>query len=384
MVEDEGTSTNQVIRSELNIERFPLFTTSQFKGKSREYTREERLPSGDVQQKRVVIGKIADNEVGVFRILDLKCFYTLVKLWENAGRPVDQDVSFSIHRISKILGKVWSGRSYKQVKDSLERLRKIPIDWIHAFYCKDRDETHELLETFTILAVLKLYEKRGKKQRVMEALSCFRFNESIIANLLNNYSKPIWLDVVLNLHKEISILLYLHIDLVMAKRTDYARRLDNLILEDLDLGGSYPYPSYRRRVIEPALKELKGIRLSTGTLTSAELEKTQDGADWKVVFKKTPFVESLPPPDAPEVMSFVTDILQVTGDVYSRPFYTQLARKAVANPKLFDLIYRCLSEVKQDAREGKILTNEGAAFTDRLKRYCQERGIDLGLRPSAN
>jgi hypothetical protein len=37
-----------------------------------------------------------------------------------------------------------------------------------------------------------------------------------------------------------------------------------------------------------------------------------------------------------------------------------------------------LSEVKDDFRRGRVRKSKGAAFTDRLKRYCEERGILLG------
>jgi hypothetical protein len=72
----------------------------------------------------------------------------------------------------------------------------------------------------------------------------------------------------------------------------------------------------------------------------------------------------------------------VTGDEHSRPFYAKLAQLAIANPRLWDLIYRTLGEVKEEAHEGLIRTTKGAVFTDKLKRYCKERGIDLGLRGS--
>ncbi|MGB9861274.1 MAG: hypothetical protein ACPLRP_02970 [Candidatus Bipolaricaulaceae bacterium] len=37
--------------------------------------------------------------------------------------------------------------------------------------------------------------------------------------------------------------------------------------------------------------------------------------------------------------------------------------------------YRVLSEVKDDFRRGRVRKNKGAAFTDRLKRFCLDRGI---------
>jgi len=75
-------------------------------------------------------------------------------------------------------------------------------------------------------------------------------------------------------------------------------------------------------------------------------------------------------------------MLELLGDERSRPFYLKLARRAVDHPRLLDLVYRCLSEVKEEWREGLIRTSKGAVFVDKLKRYCKERGIDLGLKSS--
>ena len=73
------------------------------------------------------------------------------------------------------------------------------------------------------------------------------------------------------------------------------------------------------------------------------------------------------------------EIVTVTADQHSRAFYYKIARLALETPRLRDLIYRCLSEVKEEAHAGMIRTNKGAVFTDKLKRNCAEHGIDLGL-----
>jgi hypothetical protein len=367
------------------MEKFPLFTTSQYKGKSREYSREEHTPNGDIQKRTVVIGKIAENEVGILRILDLKCYYALVKIWEEAGRPDHESVKFSIHSIAKILGKSWSGRSYAQIKSSLERLRKIPIDWIRAFKNKESEDTINVLETFTILDDLKLIERReGKK--VKDAVSAFRFNAHLIANLRSNYSKPVALDTLYGFKKDISVLLYSHLDLILSKRTNYSRRLENLITQDLDLGTGYEYPSYRKRLIQPALDELLGCRLSTGLLMRAQLEKTSDGKDYKLVCQKRPYETNELPASVNDVdvMGIVKEIILVTEDPSSEAFFIKIARKAVRVPRLYDVIFTCLSEIKLEAREGRILKNKGAAFTDKLKRQCDEHHIDLALSSTSH
>jgi hypothetical protein len=76
-----------------------------------------------------------------------------------------------------------------------------------------------------------------------------------------------------------------------------------------------------------------------------------------------------------EIEALVEEILRVTGDEESRAFYQRVARLCPT-----DLLYRVLSEVKDEWRRGLIRTTKGAVFTDKLKRLCREWGIELGLR----
>jgi hypothetical protein len=276
-----------IIRSELNLEKWPMFTTSTFKGNSKTIVRRVMLPSGEVDERKVIIGKINNVEVGVFRIFDFKGFCALVKLWEEQGRPSDKNVYFSFYKIAEILGLSGGGRSNVLIKEMLSRLRKIPIDWINSFYNREEKEMESLLESFTILSDLVIFEKsKGKNGQPSLAISSFSFDKRLIANWLNNYSKPLVLDDIFKFKKEISILLYRYVDLMMADKVHYERVTADLISE-LDLPqNAYPYPAQRKKLFDPVVKELQGVEISTGVITNCELIKTVDGKDWKIVVDK--------------------------------------------------------------------------------------------------
>jgi hypothetical protein len=368
------------VRPDLNLERWQIFATSQFRGKSRV------LERGNA---RVIIGRVKDSseekgyrEIGVLRIPEMKCFYALVKLWEQANRPWERNVVFSVHELAEILQMSWGGRSFQLIEEWLDRLKKIPIDWINSYYQKDTGVIENILHSFTVLSDLVIY-KRSEGGQVTSGLSSFRFHERILRNLLANHTKPVNLTVLLGFKKEISILLYRHLDLVMADKTRYERKSANLIIEDLQLDGErYAYPSRRKQVLEPALAELKGVELSTGILTEAKLEWTADESDWKGIFEKRP-LEKLPSRGSPPVISeseiraLVEAMVEALEDEHSRPFYAKVARVCPSQ-----VIYRILSEVKDEWLQGRVRRSKGALFTDKIKRYCQERGIDLGLRTS--
>lgn len=380
-----------LIRPELNLEKWSLFATSQYKGRSREIFRQ--IETG--KTIGVKIGKQIDDkgntlEVGVLRVLDLKGFYGLIKLWEETGKLTNQLVKARMRQLARILKKSWGGKTNKELKMMLQRLRRIPIDWVASFYHKKTNTIDKMLAQVNILTDLRVYE-REKGKKIEEAAFAFKFHDVILQNLINNHTKPLNLNVILGFKKELSMFLYRHVDLIMADKLHYQRTTKNLI-SDIGLEiKSYPYPSLRKQVLQPALRELKGVRLSTGTLTYARLHRTANNNEWKVVFKKDPLrplleVETeghrtyLRPNSKKQVMDYkvqaliVEDILRVLRDEKSRAFYTKIAKLC---PQ--DMIYRALSEIKQDYSDSSIRKSRGAIFTEKIKRYSKEAGIDLRL-----
>jgi hypothetical protein len=276
-----------VIRQELNIEKWPLFTTSTYREKSREIIREAILENGDRITRKVTIGKIRKEEIGVLRLQDYKTLCVLVHLWEKVDRPINSSVSFALHQLAHILKLQWGGKTHKELYQSLERLKAIPIIWEDSFYQKKTDTTEKMVTYFNLLDDLTIFERRkgARKEETYLALSGFKLNGRLINNLLSNYSKPIYLDVIMKLKKDISLLLYRFIDLIMADKNCYERKTKELF-RDLELS-EYKYSSQRNRLLSPALKELEGLELTTGVLSYARLEQTIDGKDWKVVFRKS-------------------------------------------------------------------------------------------------
>lgn len=274
----------KIIRSELNIEKWPIFTTSTFKGKSREFSREITTEDGKVLSKKVIVGRIAGKEAGVLRTFEMKGFYALVKIWEETGKPLNKNVNFALHQIAEILKREWGRTTYRQIRNMIDRLRFTPIKWTYSWKVKGTKEEYSLEDGFTILVDKKIFEKKESNQRVF-SFSSFRFHDAILKNLIEKHTKPVYLDVILKLKKEISMFLYRHIDLIMADKNWYERRTKELF-RDLDLG-NYAHPSKRKQLLKPVLEELEGIELSTGIISQAKLVKTADGKDWKVVFRKS-------------------------------------------------------------------------------------------------
>src|SRR5438045_7452656 len=94
----------------------------------------------------------------------------------------------------------------------------------------------------------------------------FKFDDHVLANLQLNYTKPVCIEEFFKLKSEIAQLIYSHIDLVLADKTKYERRSRELF-DDLGLKNpEYNHMHERKRALDRAVRELRGIRLSTGML----------------------------------------------------------------------------------------------------------------------
>src|ERR1035441_7696498 len=96
---------------------------------------------------------------------------------------------------------------------------------------------------------------------------------------------------MIDLKSDIGVLLYSHVDLMLARKDTYERRTKELF-QDLGLTNPEYNRQYERyRALKKALAELQGVRLSTGVLKTAAIQKTVDGKDYKTIFKKTAAAE---------------------------------------------------------------------------------------------
>ena len=274
------------IRSELNIEKWPAIwqpAKSKNKPALRTMQREILSEDGSRMVSRVEVGY---TQLGTLTTEEQKLLYVLIKLWEEGGKP-DRQVFFSTRGLARALRKKgWGSNVIFALTKSLRKLRTIPIEWINSYF--DQTDSGVVVvdrRPFTILGDLRIVERR-QDGAVNSSLGYFQFDDHILANLQRNYTKPVCIEEFFKLRSEIAQLVYSHVDLILADKTRYERRTRELF-DDLGLKNpEYQHMFERRRVLERALKELQGIRLSSGVLRTASLEKTKDGKDYKVSFSK--------------------------------------------------------------------------------------------------
>lgn len=286
-IEQDMQKNLQKIHPELNLEKWNIFvpSSSRLDYLEVERTREITLQNGSKVQVKVRVQKV--GRLGVLTTEDKKTCCALQKMWEDEGKPT-HPVAFSCRKLAKILKKTWGVNTVKAITNSLTRLRTVPMIWDGAFFNADTNETEELLTAFTILSDLKIVTRR-KDGHVTGENSYFCFNDYILKNLRANHTKPVYLDVILGFKSDIALLLYTHIDLILARTNPYSRYTEALFTELGLEGKTYCHASARKRKLEKAIEELKGVPLSTGILSSIRIEKSTHTQDYKVTFTKRPY-----------------------------------------------------------------------------------------------
>ncbi len=322
-LEKQG-SKKPIVGSELNLEKNSIFAVSTYREKSREIVIKEVSSSGEIHERRAIIGKTVDGiETGVLTTHHFKLYLALIRLWEEADKPTHEPVYFTIAKIIEYLAMGNSGREYARMKRWLRHLRQIPLTFINSFYISGVAK-HTNLTDITILNHLRIYERNEvAEQQKTIGYGEFRFDDHVLGNLVHNYTHPLRLDVIKSFkkHKDLAILLYTYIDRNLAFKNKYEVGLGKLF-DHLDLSQGYiQYPSQRRKKIEPVLEQLRGKELSTGILADVQVDEIVDGKDYKLICHKKPFPKGLveqeiSPQSQPE-------LTQITRTESGKPAFTE-------------------------------------------------------------
>jgi hypothetical protein len=274
------------IRPDLNLEKWPAIwqpAKANTKLEDRYLERDLTLADGRQVHAKVKVGFTGE---GMLNTEDQKTYYALVKHWYDSGCG-DEVTPFSVRKLAKILRKKgWGTNVIESITASLIRLRATPFTWTNSYYDASSKEMLEDVELFNILADLKVV-RRKKDGHITYEAGFYRFNNFITKNLLSKHTKPVLFDLILEFKSPIAQLLYTHVDLMLFGKSQYERRTLELF-DELGLKGkAYKILSNRKQKLIPALKELTGVPVTSGWISEATLERTKDGKDYKVVFRKT-------------------------------------------------------------------------------------------------
>lgn len=414
----------QVLRSEVNLLVFPFFVLSRQEVRQRLKLEYRARLEEDGRRWEILWRVTANPEFGFPGPFDRRVHRALEQLITERGFPVENPIPFSFYELCARLDLSDSGRNLRLLREALKRIKATTVESRGAFYSKATEQRIE--DVFSLYDRVIFRGERLPDGRTAESNLLFlgaRYLESLNAHYVRpldfRFYKSLKSDIAQRLYELLGVKFYY----LFRREADSAAEGPGIVYRYSTLCRLLPllpqrYVSKARQVLDPAHRELR----RRGYLAEVLWEEIpSEKGDWRVRYRPGPEAwaehrrfsqEKAPSPptsrvsavdelplgepatveeaepdrgDSPEEVreaeaeALVAEILATTGDPHSGRFYRRLAQEALRRPRLMDLIYRCLSEVKVEAREGEI-RNRGAAFVDKLKRYCRAAGIPLRLR----
>lgn len=283
--EKDESKKIEVIRPELNLEKWSIWQPAQSRSKLSEIIISRKSTQDDGSKASAEVEVTSNSKYGALTTDTQKVYYALVKIWERQGRP--RRFFFSLRAIARELKKEWGQNVREAIEKALYQLRFTAFIWRNSYFNSVTKEKMRELRAFTILSDLYITERKEDNYVTLEA--CYaEFYELIYQNLLNNYSKPLLFDTILQFEDGIAQILYTHLDLILYDKDHYERNTEELFSNDLQLkSDEYKYPSCRKRTLERIIPKFKDKPLSTGYLIELAVKKTKDETDYKLVVDKT-------------------------------------------------------------------------------------------------
>jgi hypothetical protein len=260
--EGEGSS---VIPVEINVEGAPLW---QIKGRNRkEGVSESRttIATGDGQRLIQVWRVTASRDYELPGALDQDVFVAVLKLIDRqGGMSTNGKLTFSLYELVEILGRSHGGKTYDDVRESLERLATTSIHSENAFYSKDTESLET--ETFHLWSV-RFSRNKGKRGRAIEHHT-LTFHDILVRSFHAHYLKGLDTDFYFSLFSPLSRRLYRLVDQKRRDKLSWTVDLSQL-RQLVSMAPSYRYPSQIKAALQPAHHEL----LKKGFLTEASVDK---------------------------------------------------------------------------------------------------------------
>ena len=299
---DQGTLfPKTLIRSDINLEKWNLFSTRNNIG-FRVIERKRTNLDGTTVIQKVSIGRPGSTET--LTAQEAKIFYLLLNQWDKAGRNPDGVIHGSFREVYLALRgrKSWEkgrivrlgDREKSWFEKKLDKMIGTVITYEEAYQTPQGDFLTK--ESFTLLNRIDLFDRKTDAQKRYFDFSSFTIHPLIIKSILGRNMKPLRLDVIVTLRKEISIILYRFLDLILFDKTKFERNVDELA-EDIGLKSSARKDLLRR--FREACRELEGRDLSHGRISYCALEETADKKNWKLVIRKSPQLKDTEAPSLP-------------------------------------------------------------------------------------
>jgi plasmid replication initiation protein len=255
-----------IVPAEGNFEEHPYFRVGDRNAGTgiMHFENELRTRDGNVMQQSWIVR--AAHGRGLPGRYDQDVYVALMQLIDAKGLPPDGWVSFSVYELVELMGKRHSGREYRQVRESLQRLATTSVESKNAFYHKGRKAY--ISDTFSLLTEVKLAEyeeiagERKDRNRV-------HLSQYFVDSYRANYLKHIDARFYWSLSSPIAKRLYRLVDKKRGGRRSWEVELFSL-KSRIPLS-DYRYASKIKEKLAPAHEEL----ISQGFLKSVSYRKSE-------------------------------------------------------------------------------------------------------------
>ncbi len=347
---------------ECNFEEFPYFIPSTKNLKNQKeiiFSRKVSNSKGETLHQEWIVRAEHGNhlpgsfEADVKRALDQLIFETGYEAVSQSG-----SIKFSLYQIADILGLDHGGWTWRRIREALERMKTTNIHSKHSFYIKGKDAYVDDIFTFLEqVRFIRLVE--GKRTR--HATCEVRLSKYVLESLKNHYIKPFDFGFYWSLNDPIPKRLYSLFD----KR---GYKSSKITYDLIELGRTIPLtsrpPSKIKQGILPGLNILK----NRGYLKDFEFSKSKQGADLlTVVLKKENEVD-------PEVREIANALYETMVRYLGKNETADAQYWKIAETIPSDLIYRAISEVREEKREGTVRSPIGL-FMTKINRYAEEANL---------
>ncbi|MBU1868713.1 replication initiator protein A [Patescibacteria group bacterium] len=382
MSEVEGIKEKELVWVDKNLENLPIF----YFGKHAEKVMLEL-----VKKKRLIQTKLKTPEgekfftlnpsanYGLLQGFDQDVYVAVIKVvndWSKKLGYCPNKITVPIKELCSIQRISKSGRSFKDITQSLEKFDSTSFAAGNTIFVRTKNRTDEYFNkrSYFLFKVdfkrkksIYIDKNTGEKKTIIkEYTATITLDEWLRNNIENGFTTDIDIDFYFNeirggrtrkLYQTLNFIRYtspvfIPYDKLIASLSIVSKEMFR-IKRDIE------------RATEPLIK--------SGFLTKTKFGESNVGFFFKQVKRKKRALKIIK--SAEELANekiLVMDMLEALGDIKSERFYSKVARLV---PK--EIIYKCLSLVREVSETSKVKKNRGAVFVDILKRECQQRGIKL-------
>lgn len=233
-----------------------------------------------------------DMGYGVLKVRHQRMLFALQQVWQDqGGRMIRWDgrrqgmVSVSSWVLEELMYGSHGGQQKRLVRRSIQELASIPV-MVSNFIGPD-GHVHNLDVTGLIGGVEFASSRRGDGQQLGFPWVEIPLGSLITSAFEASAVKPLNMEVLRSLKRDMSALLYPKLDHHLATNDGVELRLDGLV-EKLGMANNeLRQPNRRRRAFMSAVDELQGLPLSReGYTLDVRLEPTADKADHKLIAER--------------------------------------------------------------------------------------------------